>query len=573
MYILGISAFYHDSAACLLLNDELIAAAQEERFTRKKNDDSFPEQAVKFCLQHAQIKLTDVQYVVFYEKPFLKFERLLETYISFVPRGMGSFLKAMPLWLKDKLFLKSKISKKLNGIDPEWKRSNPILFTDHHHAHAVSAFFPSPFNEAVILTVDGVGEWATTTVSTGKENHIKLEKEIRFPHSLGLLYSAFTYYLGFKVNSDEYKVMGLAPYGKPLYVNLIYEHLLKVQPDGSFWLNMDYFNYGTGLTMTNHRFSKLFGAKPRLPQEEVEAFHQNIASSIQQVIEEVMVKITRHLHQEYGIDSLCLAGGVALNCVCNAAIRKQSGFKNVWVQPAAGDAGGALGAAFSVYYEYLAQERSIVPGKDKMQQSLLGPCYGTQQIQHALANEGYSCDSLTADDFYRQLAQCLANGKVVGYFNGRAEFGPRALGSRSILADPRIGEMQTVLNQKIKLRESFRPFAPAILQEFADDYFEDAAVSPYMLFTFQAKEKVNALLPAVIHVDGSARVQTVNEEQHPDFYRVIKAFYDLTGRPVLINTSFNVMNEPVVCSPQDAIRCFNNTEMDVLAIGRFLVFK
>ena len=573
MYILGISAFYHDSAACLLHNDELIAAAQEERFTRIKNDDSFPEQAIKFCLQYAQIKLTDVQHVVFYEKPFLKFERLLETYISFAPRGIGSFLKAMPLWLKDKLFLKSKISKKLNGINPEWKRTNPILFTDHHHAHAASAFFPSPFTDAVILTVDGVGEWATTTVSIGKQNHIKLEKEIRFPHSLGLLYSAFTYYLGFKVNSDEYKVMGLAPYGKPLYVDLIYEHLLKVQSDGSFWLNMDYFNYGTGLTMTNHRFSKLFGAKPRLPHEEVQAFHQDVASSIQQVIVEVMIKITSHLYQQYGVANLCLAGGVALNCVCNAAIRKQSGFKNVWVQPAAGDAGGAIGAAFSVYYEYLAQERSIVPGKDKMQQSLLGPCYSTQQIQDALTDDGYSCDLLTADDFYKQLAQCLAYGKVVGYFNGRAEFGPRALGSRSILADPRIGEMQTVLNQKIKLRESFRPFAPAILQEFAGDYFEDAAVCPYMLFTFQAKEQVSALLPAVIHVDGSARVQTVDEEQHPDFYRVIKAFYDLTGCPALINTSFNVMNEPVVCSPGDAIRCFKNTEMDVLAIGKFLVFK
>lgn len=573
MYILGISAFYHDSAACLLHNDELIAAAQEERFTRIKNDDSFPEQAIKFCLQHAHINLADVQHVVFYEKPFLKFERLLETYISFAPRGIGSFLKAMPLWLKDKLFLKSKISKKLNGIDPEWKRSNTILFTDHHHAHAASAFFPSPFTDAVILTVDGVGEWATTTVSIGKENHIKLEKEIRFPHSLGLLYSAFTYYLGFKVNSDEYKVMGLAPYGKPLYVDLIYEHLLKVQPDGSFWLNMDYFNYGTGLTMTNHRFSKLFGAKPRLPHEEVQAFHQDIASSIQRVVEEVMIKITSHLYQEYGIDNLCLAGGVALNCVCNAAIRKQSGFINVWVQPAAGDAGGAVGAAYSVYYEYLTQERSIVPGKDKMQQSLLGPCYSTQQIQDALTAEGYSCDLLIADDLYKQLAQCLADGKVVGYFNGRAEFGPRALGSRSILADPRIGEMQTVLNQKIKLRESFRPFAPAILQEFAGNYFEDAAVSPYMLFTSQAKEQVSALLPAVIHVDGSARVQTVDEEQHPDFYRVIKAFYDLTGCPVLINTSFNVMNEPVVCSPGDAIRCFKNTEMDVLAIGKFLVFK
>jgi carbamoyltransferase len=568
MYILGISAFYHDSAACLLHNDELIAAAQEERFTRIKNDDSFPEQAIKFCLQHAQINLTDVQHIVFYEKPFLKFERLLETYISFAPRGMGSFLKAMPLWLKDKLFLKSKISKKLNGIDPEWKLSNQILFTDHHHA-----FFPSPFAEAVILTVDGVGEWATTTVSVGKQNRIKLEKEIRFPHSLGLLYSAFTYYLGFQVNSDEYKVMGLAPYGKPLYADLIYKHLLKVQPDGSFWLNMDYFNYGTGLTMTNHRFSKLFGAQPRLPHEDLLPFHQNIARSIQRVIEEVMIKITSHLYLEYGIDNLCLAGGVALNCVCNAAIRRQSGFKQVWVQPAAGDAGGALGAAFSVYYEYLAKERLIMSGKDKMHQALLGPCYSEQQIHNALTNAGYSCNPLTTDEFYKQLAQCLAEGKVVGYFNGRAEFGPRALGSRSILADPRIGSMQTILNQKIKLRESFRPFAPAIIQEFAADYFEDAGVSPYMLFTFQAKAQTALLLPAVIHVDGSARVQTVNEEQHPDFYRVIKAFYELTGCPVLINTSFNVMNEPVVCSPQDAIHCFQNTEMDVLAIGRIIVHK
>jgi len=568
MYILGISAFFHDSAVCLLNNDKIVAAAQEERFTRIKNDAAFPVNAIRFCLAFAEIKLSEVDHVVFYEKPFLKFERLLETHIGFAPLGINSFLKSIPVWLKDKLFMKRNIGKKLKEIDPLWKGKNDILFTGHHQSHAASAFFPSPYKEAVILTVDGVGEWATTTIWKGSDNHIELIKEIKFPHSLGLLYAAFTAFLGFKVNSDEYKVMGLAAYGEPRYTTLIYENLITVKDDGSFWMDMHYFSYGAGLTMTNQYFDRLFNATARRPGEEVTAFHKDIACSIQKVTEEVMVKLTRSIYQQYPAENLCMAGGVALNCVINSTIVKKSGFRNIWIQPAAGDAGGAIGSAFTVYYEYLNNKRNIEAGKDKMQNSLLGPVYNEATVQHALIDSKLSFTQPV--DFYQQVAKCLAEGKVVGYFSGRMEFGPRALGCRSILADPRHPDMQCILNEKIKLREGFRPFAPAILEEFVDEYFSGISQSPYMLFVAQTKADG---IPAVKHVDGTARVQTVNSSDHPDFYRVIYAFYELTGCPLLINTSFNVMNEPVVCSPEDAIRCFKQTNMDVLAIAGMLIYK
>jgi len=568
MYILGISAFFHDSAACLLKDEEIIAAAQEERFSRPKNDESFPVQAVSWCLRFAGIELTDVDHVVFYEKPFLKFERLLETHLNFAPFGLNAFLKSLPVWLKDKLFIKKNINAQLHQIDPLWGKNNEILFADHHQSHAASAFFPSPFNDAVILTVDGVGEWATTTVSKGSGNHIELLKEIRFPHSLGLLYAAFTAYLGFKVNSDEYKVMGLAAYGQPQYTALIYQHLADVKTDGSFWMDMTYFNYCAGLTMTNKKFHRLFGADPRRPDEEVNQFHKDIACSIQKVTEEIMLSLTRDIFQQYPAENLCMAGGVALNCVINTAILRHSGFKNIWIQPAAGDAGGAVGAAFTIYYQYLEKERRVTLNKDKMKSALLGPAFTEAEVEEALAAGNLSWNR--PSHFYKELAQCLAEDKVVGYFNGRMEFGPRALGCRSILADARNANMQQLLNQKIKFRETFRPFAPAILEEFADDYFFNMQHSPYMLFVAQT---ITDTVPAVKHIDGTARVQTVNAADHPDFYKVIRAFYELTGCPLVINTSFNVMNEPVVCSPQDAIRCFKQTNMDVLAIEGMLVYK
>jgi carbamoyltransferase len=591
MYILGISAWYHDSAACILKDGEIIAAVQEERFTRIKNDAGFPVRSINYCLEHAGITLMQVDHIVYYEKPFLKFERLLETHVAFAPKGFSSFLKAMPVWLKEKLLFKKMLIKSLKSIHTTWEYNGTnLLFTTHHQAHASSAFYPSPFHEAVILTMDGVGEWETASVSIGKGNTIKKISHINFPHSLGLLYSAFTYYLGFKVNSDEYKVMGLAPYGKPVYADLILHELMDVKADGSFRLNMDYFEYAVGLTMTGKKFATLFNSLPREPGSEISGFYKDMASSIQQVMEYVMLKITTHLYQQYGLANLCLSGGVALNCVANGKILKQSGFKNIWIQPAAGDAGGALGAAFAVHYEYLIQHRGADKTTDQMQNALLGPSYSSVQIKTELDNFELVYEELVDEKLYPHIAQEIAAGKVVGYFKGRMEFGPRALGARSIIADPRNINMQSVLNLKIKFRESFRPFAPAVLEEYASDYFELDASSPYMLLVADVKQDkrvearddlagldqlmgARSIIPAVTHVDYSARLQTVNWDQHPDFYKLIKAFYELTGCPMVINTSFNRMDEPIVCSPADAIQCFLNTGIDVLVIGNFLIKK
>ncbi|SEO34754.1 carbamoyltransferase [Mucilaginibacter gossypiicola] len=594
MYILGISAYFHDSAACLLKNDHIVAAAQEERFTRKKNDESFPLNAIKYCLVEAGISLNQVDHIVFYEKPFLKFERLLETYLAFAPSGFISFMKAMPVWLKDKLFLKKNITQQLKSIDENWDtKKASLLFTTHHQSHAASAFYPSPFNEAVILTADGVGEWTTTSVAIGTGNKIEQVKEICFPHSIGLLYSAFTYYLGFKVNCDEYKVMGLAPYGNPIYVDLIFEHLVDLKADGSFRLNLRYFNYCTGLTMTSSRFDKLFGYPARKPAEAISQFHMDIASSIQVAAERIMLDLTSALYKEFQLDDLCMAGGVTLNCVINGKIIQQSGFKRLWVQPAAGDAGGALGAAYAVYYEYLGNEREDVEGADKMQNALLGPSFNADEVRTRFIANNIRFEELETKDLHEKVAAYINEGKVVGYFKGRSEFGPRALGARSILADPRRMDMQSVLNQKIKFRESFRPFAPAVLQEYAPAYFDFEGSSPYMLMVTSVKPELRIAsspagellkgfdllkvkrsdLPAVTHVDYTARIQTLNRESHPDFYDLITAFYNLTGCPCLVNTSFNRMDEPIVNSPQDAIDCFLNTGIDVLVIENFMVVK
>jgi carbamoyltransferase len=592
MYTLGISAYFHDSAACLLKNDVIIAAVQEERFTRKKNDESFPAFAINYCLSEAGISLSAVDYVVFYEKPFVKFERLLETYLAFAPIGFFSFIKAMPLWLKEKLFLKKRIIKILKGIDKQWDE-NKLLFTTHHQSHAASAFYPSPYQNAVILTADGVGEWTTTSVSIGNNNDIKFIREIKFPHSIGLLYSAFTYYLGFKVNVDEYKVMGLAPYGEPKYVNIIFDKLVDLKPDGSFRLNMQYFTYATGLTMTGQKFDALFGAPARKSKEEITQFHMDVAASIQTATEQVILTITKELYQEFKLDNLCMAGGVALNCVANGKILRESGFKNIWIPPAAGDAGGALGAAYAAYYEYSEDKREENETLDKMQSALLGPRYSDEEIREALVNAGLTFEVLTTENYYNEVAACIAEGKVVGYFRGRMEFGPRALGSRSILADPRNAAMQSILNQKIKFRESFRPFAPAVLEEHAADYFDIAVPSPYMLLVADINENLRiplsdeeqqlkgitqllakrSFIPAVTHVNYSARIQTVNNEAHPDFYQLINAFYKLTGCPCLVNTSFNRMDEPIVNTPAEALTCFLQTDMDVVVIGSFMVKK
>jgi len=595
MYILGISAFYHDSAACLLHNDTIVAAAQEERFTRIKNDERFPVNAICFCLKQAGISLHEVDYTVFYEKPFLKFERIIETHVAFAPKGIISFWKSMPVWIKEKIFQKKEIIRKLTEIDPDWKynREN-LLFTEHHHSHASSAFFPSPFEDALVLTLDGVGEWNTTTVAQGSGNKIEFLLEINYPHSIGLLYSAFTTYLGFKVNCDEYKVMGLAPYGKPRFVETIYDHLIDVKEDGSFRLNMDYFDYASGLRMTNRNFHALFGAVPRERGSELTAFHMDIACSIQKVTEEVMLRIVNHLHARYGHENLCLAGGVALNCVVNGKILRESRFKNIWIQPAAGDAGGALGAAFEVYYMHLDQPR-IDPnvGNDKMNYSLLGPSFGKEEIKVALTKNNFSFREMKDDLYYSFIAGEIAKGKIVGWFDGRMEYGPRALGSRSILGDARNPEMQSVMNMKIKFRESFRPFAPAVLEEFAPDYFETDKASPYMLLVSYLKDKhrmpeladgkelsgtdklkqIRSSVPAITHVDFSARLQTVNPSGNPSFYKLLSAFYQLTGCPMIINTSFNVMDEPIVCSPEDAIACFLHSGIDILAMEGLVVEK
>jgi carbamoyltransferase len=591
MYILGISAWYHDSAACLAKDGEILAAVQEERFTRIKNDAAFPINSINYCLEYAGVSLSQVDYIAYYEKPFLKFERLLETHVAFAPKGIKSFLKAMPVWLKEKLLFKKMLIKNLTAIDGAWRYTGTnLLFTTHHQSHAASAFYPSPFNEAVILTMDGVGEWETASISKGEGNAIARISHINFPHSLGLLYSAFTCYLGFKVNSDEYKVMGLAPYGKPVYTDIILKELIDVKADGSFRLNMGYFKYATGLTMTGKRFNKLFNNPPRKPGSEISAFYMDMACSIQQVTEQILLKITTALHQQYQSNNLCLAGGVALNCVANGKILKQSGFKNIWIQPAAGDAGGAIGAALAVYFEYLKKERLANDHSDKMQNGLLGPAFTTAQITGEIKNYGLAYEELDDDKLYPFIAKEIAAGKVIGYFKGRMEFGPRALGARSIIADPRNVAMQAVLNAKIKFRESFRPFAPAVLEEYAADFFDINSPSPYMLLVADVKEEkriavndhvnnidrinqVRSVIPAVTHVDYSARLQTVNKNQHPDFYTLINAFYKLTGCPMVINTSFNRMDEPIVCAPSDAIECFLNTGMDLLVMENFIVKK
>ena len=594
MYILGISAYYHDSAACLIKDGVILAAVQEERFTRIKNDASFPENCIKYCLKFEKITLTDIDYVVYYEKPFLKFERLLETHLAFAPLGVISFLKAMPLWLKEKLYIKRLLIKSLQLIAPEWKyQKDKLLFTGHHQSHAASAFYASPFKKAVILTADGVGEWETTSVSLGQNNDIQPIYHINFPHSIGLLYSAFTYYLGFKVNCDEYKVMGLAPYGKPIYLDLIFKELIDIKPDGSFRLNMKYFNYPTGTTMTGKKFEKLFNVVKREPGGELTHFYINIAASIQKATEQVMLTISINLHNRFGVDNLCLAGGVALNCVINGEILKRSGFKKIWIQPAAGDSGGALGAALAVYYGYLKMERSITPGIDTMQNCLLGPAYEEVEITKVLMESNLAFTKLPEDRIYHTIAADIAGGKIVAYYSGRMEFGPRALGARSIIADPRAAGMQSILNQKIKFRESFRPFAPAVLEEHAVDYFDLEVTSPYMLLVAKLREdkrtnvsidvdqtdifnslnRQRSIIPAVTHVDYSARLQTVNMQQHPGLYKLISAFYALTGCPMVINTSFNRMDEPIVCTPEDAILCFLNTEIDILVLENFVVRK
>jgi carbamoyltransferase len=592
MYILGISAFFHDSAACLLKDGVIVAAAQEERFTRKKNDERFPTFAVRYCLREVGIGLNEVDYVVFYEKPFLKFERLIETYLAFAPKGFLAFIKSMPLWLKEKLFLKKKLLQELKKADESFDNQNVnLLFSTHHLSHAASAFYPSPFDSAVILTADGVGEWTTTSVSIGEGNSIKFHKEIRFPHSIGLLYSAFTYYLGFKVNCDEYKVMGLAPYGEPIFVDLIFKHLVDLKLDGSFRLNLKYFSYCTGLTMTGTAFEQLFGHPRRGPSAPLTKFHMDVARSIQVAAERIMLMITYSLFREFQVNNLCLAGGVALNCVANSKILQQSGFKNIWIQPAAGDAGGALGAAYAVYYDYLGNSRPVTLPEDKMQNALLGPSLRDNDIKTELANQNVRFEELTKDRYYSAVADEIASGKVVGYFRGRMEFGPRALGSRSILADPRDDRMQSILNQKIKFRESFRPFAPAILEEHASSYFDMVGKSPYMLLVadaasairfppenqdlhgFDLLKQARSTIPAVTHVDFSARVQTVGQYNHPDFYNLINAFYKITGCPVVINTSFNRMDEPIVNTVSEALTCFRQTGMDVLVIGSFLIRK
>ena len=591
--ILGISAFYHDSAATILVDGKIVAAAQEERFTRKKHDSSYPFNSIEFVLKYADIKLSEIDQIVFFEKPFLKFERLLETYVGFAPRGFKSFCKAMPIWLKDKLFQKSILLKELKRHDENFKDESKLFFSEHHLSHAASAFFPSPFDNAIVLTADGVGEWATTTVAIGKKNKIDIKKEIHFPHSLGLLYSAFTYYAGFKVNSGEYKLMGLAPYGVPIFKDKILEKLIDVKDDGSFRLDQTYFNYATGLTMTNQKFDDLFGKKPRdEKKEKITQFHMDIAASIQGVTEEVMIKLAQSLKKEYGLTNLCLAGGVALNCVANGKILKSKIFDNIWVQPASGDAGGSLGAALALWYDEQNNPRCINP-KDDMQGSYLGPEYTQREIEKELKNIGAKFDILTEENLLNKTAEDLSEGNAIGWFQGRMEFGPRALGGRSILGDPRSSEMQKILNLKVKYRESFRPFAPSILNEDLKEWFDMNCDSPYMLMVsklnkkkiFEMKDEQKKLfgieklnikrseIPAVTHVDYSARIQTVHKETNKKYYKLIKKFKEKTNCPVIVNTSFNVRGEPIVNTPTDAFNCFMGTELDRLVIGNCYLEK
>ena len=589
---MGISAFYHDSAACLIEDGNILAAVQEERFSRKKHDDRFPKNAIRFLLKDSNCNLNDIDKIIFYEKPFLKFERLLETYIGFSPKGFKQFSKAIPIWLRDKLFQKKKIINFLCEIDKEFKPNNKILFSEHHFSHAASAFYPSPFDEAVILTADGVGEWATTSVAIGKKNKIEIKKQIEFPHSLGLLYSAFTYFAGFKVNGGEYKLMGLAPYGEPKYEKLILEKLIDLKQDGSFRLNQDYFDYATGLTMTNKKFSILFGNEPRNPNnEEIGQFYMDIAASIQKVTEDIMLKIARFLRTEYNLENLCLAGGVALNCVANGKILKEKIFKNIWIQPAAGDAGGSLGAALGYWHNELDKNR-IIKKMDSMNCSYLGPEYSTEQITSILIDIGAKFETLSNDGVLDFTVEKLIEGKAIGWFQNRMEFGPRALGSRSIIGDARSPDMQKKLNLKVKFRESFRPFAPAVLLEDLQDWFELDSESPYMLLVGNVKKnklkhltdeqksakgfsKLNFIrseIPAVTHVDNSARIQTVKKENGL-YYDLIKKFKDKTGCPVIVNTSFNIRGEPPVNTPIEAFKCFMATDMDVLVLGNNVLIK
>ena len=591
--ILGISAFYHDSAAAIIIDGKIVAAAQEERFTRKKHDAAYPFNAIEFVLGFSKLKLHQVDYIVFYEKPFLKFERLLETYVAFAPKGFKSFCMSIPLWLKEKLFQKKLIFNQLKKHDKNFKDINKIHFSEHHLSHAASAFYPSPFKEALILTADGVGEWGTTTVAIGKENELEILKEIHFPHSLGLLYTAFTYYTGFKVNSGEYKLMGLAPYGEPKYKNLILDNLIDIKKDGSFKLDQSYFEYSTGLKMTSERFSKLFGKHPRdAKKEKLTQFHMDVASSIQSVTEEVMLRITNSLAREYKMENLCLAGGVALNCVANGKILRNNKFKNIWIQPAAGDAGGALGAALGFWHIELKKNRTI-NSNDSMRGSYLGPEYSQQEIEKKLKKIGANFKILEEDKLIEKTSLALIEGKAIGWFQGRMEFGPRALGARSIIADSRSETMQKKLNLKVKNRESFRPFAPSVIREDLSEWFDLNCDSPYMLLVAKVSDskcrkmtkdeellfgidKLNikrSEIPAVTHVDYSARVQTVHKETNPKYYKLLSEFKKKTGCPVLVNTSFNVRGEPIVGSPEDAYNCFMGTEMDVLVIGNCYLNK
>jgi carbamoyltransferase len=595
MRFLGISAFYHDSAAALVEDGDVVAAAQEERFTRKKHDSTYPAHAIASCLDQAGIRLADLDAVVFYDKPFLKFERLLETYLAFAPRGLEQFRVGLPVWIREKLFLKESLRKRLAREAPDVDWNARLLFTEHHLSHAASAFYPSPFDEAVVLTMDGVGEWTTTSVAIGRGNELKIHKELHFPHSLGLLYSAFTYYTGFKVNSGEYKVMGLAPYGQPKYKQLILDTLMDLKRDGTFRLDLSYFNYCTGLTMVNERFARLFGQPVRQPdRDRLTQFHMDVAASIQAVTEEVVLRLTRALAAEHGMSNLCLAGGVALNCVANGAVKRDGAFKNIWVQPASGDAGGALGAALCGYYLFSGKPRAVRAGcRDGMHGAYLGPAFCTSEVEGRLGAVGARFTVLEDDAVIEATAQALADGKAVGWMQGRMEFGPRALGARSILGDPRSPSMQRTLNMKVKYRESFRPFAPSVLREDVAEWFELDIDSPYMMMVAGVKErrrlpmtaeqrelfgieKLNVPrsdIPAVTHVDYSARIQTVHADTNPRYHALISRFRDKTGCPVVVNTSFNVRGEPIVCTPEDAFRCFMGTEIEVLVVENCVLRK
>jgi len=594
MYILGLSAFYHDSAACLLKDGDIVAAAQEERFTRKKHDASFPHHSINYCLKQAGISANQVTNIVFYEKPFVKFERLLETYLAFAPKGFKSFAKAMPIWIKDKLFQKSILIKEIKntlGSEIDWRER--LLFSEHHLSHAASAFYPSPFKKAAILTLDGVGEWTTTSLAIGEGKNLKVLKEIHFPHSLGLLYSAFTYYIGFKVNSGEYKVMGLAPYGKPKYADLIKKKLIKIAKDGSFQLDMSYFDYPTGLTMTNKKFNNLFDGPPRKSETNLTQREMDLAASVQKVTEEIIVKIAKEIAKETGEKNLCLAGGVALNCVANGILLREKIFDNIWIQPAAGDAGGALGSALSVWHLHHSKERNLPHMRDKMKGSYLGPSFTNEEIEAELSLCGAKFKKLSETDLIEKVTSALVTEKAVGWMQGRMEFGPRALGARSIIADPRSSLMQKQLNLKVKYRESFRPFAPSILRDDVAEWFELDVDSPYMLIVANVQknkclkmkseeknlfgiDKLNvprSSIPAITHVDYSARIQTVHKDTNPMYFALISKFKEKTGCPLIVNTSFNVRGEPIICTPTDAFKCFMGTELDILVVGNYLLFK